>query len=157
MDTPKSENDLDILLQEVNSSRYIGQLTKEEVRHFVANGTIRFFYEGNQIVGFGAWEAINPQWVEIGPFYNLEAFRGKGLGREIVRLLVTLNAGKRLYAVTKNAIVKKMMLKFGFRPVNALELPLPVYRHLISKISVARLLNLGRKLSLDPVAQYVKP
>jgi len=156
LESPKSENDLNILLQEVNLSSFIGQLTEEELRQYITNRTIYFFYDDKEVVGFGAWEAINSEWTEIGPFYNLERYRGKGLGTLIVQHLVMVNAGKKLYAVTKNSIVKKMLVKFGFQNVSVLELPWPIYGHLMSKLSLSRLFNLGRKLSLEPVAQFIR-
>lgn len=156
LEDPKSELDMDILLQEVNASPFIGQLTRKELGRFIADRTIRFFYEADKLVGFGAWEEIDSDWCEIGPFYNMQAFRRKGLGTQIVQLLVTLNTGKKMYAVTKNPIVSKVMLKLGFHKVGVLALPWPIYRHLLARVSVSRLLNLARKISSDPVSHYLK-
>ena len=156
LETLKSEADLALLLHEVNASPFIGQLTPQEVEHWLKARTIRFFYQGGALVGFGAWDNLGASWCEIGPFYGLEAFRGQGLGTQIVGTLVRLNAESNLYAVTKNPIARKLFARFGFREVGILALPWSVVRHLLRRVSLGRLMNLTRKLSLDPVTHHVK-
>ena len=156
LESPKSEADVARLLHEVNASPFIGQLTTQEVDHGLKVKTIRFFYQDGDLVGFGAWDNISSDWCEIGPFYALEVFRGQGLGTQIVGTLVMLNLNQNLYAVTKNSIVRKLFAKFGFREVGVLVLPWPIVRHLLGRVSVARLLNLTRKLSFDPISHHIK-
>src|SRR5258708_23693282 len=153
---PQSPADLDLLLEEVRTSPFIGQLTQQEIQTRIKDQTIRFFYENGDLVGFGAWDDIDKHWREIGPFYTLIKYRGKGLGTQIVEILVNLNAGKKLYAVTKNPTVKKLLVRLGFQPVTVTALPWAIYRHLISRLSPGRLFHLVTKFSLDPVAQYVR-
>ena len=156
LDAPRSKADLDLLLQEVAASPYIGQLTPQEIETHVKDRTIRFFYDNGELVGFGAWDNIGEDWREIGPFYALNKQRGKGLGTRIVESLVNLNSTKRLYMVTKNPIVKKLAVRLGFHKVGAGELSWPIYRHLISRLTLSRFIQLVRKLSLDPVSQYIR-
>ncbi|HVO70829.1 MAG TPA: GNAT family N-acetyltransferase [Aggregatilineaceae bacterium] len=156
VENPRSEADVALLLHEVSASPFIGQMTLQEVEHWLTAKTIRFFYQDVAMVGFGAWDNIDSDWCEIGPFYSLETFRGQGLGTQIVETLVTLNANSNLYAVTKNPIARKLFARLGFREVSVLALPWPVVRHLLSRVSFGRLVNLTRKLSLDPITHHIK-
>src|SRR5258708_37558193 len=124
---PQSPADLDLLLEEVNTSPFIGQLTRQEIQTRMKDRTIRFFYQNDELVGFGAWDNIDHQWREIGPFYTLIKYRSKGLGAQIVEILVSLNTGKKLYAVTKNPTVKRPLVRLGFQPVAATALPWAIY------------------------------
>src|SRR5258708_24598080 len=153
---PQSPADLDLLLEEVNTSPFIGQLTQQDIQTRMKNQTIRFFYQNGDLVGFGAWDKIDEQWREIGPFYTLIKYRGKGLGTQIVEFLVSLHVGKKLYAVTKNRTVKKLLVRLGFQPVTATALPWPIYAHLISRLTLGRLFHLVTKISFDPISQYVR-
>ena len=156
LESPKSEADVAVLLHEANASPFIGQLTPQEVGYWLQVKTIRFFYQEDALVGFGAWDNIGSDWCEIGPFYSREAFRGQGLGTQIVGTLIALNANRNLYAVTKNPIVRKLFDRFGFHEVGVLALPWPVVRHLLRRVSLGRLMNLTRQLSLDPVTHHIK-
>ena len=156
LNAPQSKADLDTLLQEVATSPYIGQLTPEEIEAHIKDHSIGFLYDDNELIGFGAWDNIGEDWREIGPFYALNKHRGKRLGAQIVESLIKLNSAKRLYLVTKNPIVKKLALRLGFHQVNARELPWPIYRHLISRITPSRIIQLVRKLSFEPVSQYIR-
>ena len=156
LELPKSEADVVALVREGNASPYIGQLTREEIEHWLTVKTIRFFYRDATLVGFGAWDKIDADWCEIGPFYSLGAFRGQGLGTQIVGTLVTLNSSLNQYAVTKNPVARKLFTRFNFRQVGILALPWPIIRHLLGRVSFGRAVNLGRKFSLDPVTHYLK-
>ena len=156
LEFPKSEADVALLLHEVNASPFIGQLTPQEVEHWLKVKTIRFFYQGDALVGFGAWDNFGLDWCEIGPFFSRDIFRGQGLGTQIIGILVRLNGNRNLYAVTKNPIVRKLLPRFGFREVGVLALPWPVVRQLLSRVSFGRMVNLAQKFTPDPITHHIK-
>src|SRR5256885_11779788 len=88
----KSEADVRALLQEVNRSGFIGEVTRQELEDYGREQTIRFFYQDGTLVGFGAWQKIDDQWREIGPLYASDKHRGKGIGKLIMDTLIELNA-----------------------------------------------------------------
>src|SRR5690349_5741122 len=135
LDVPKSDADIRSLLDEVNRSGFIGEVTRREIDDYLRDHTIRFFYQDGMLVGFGAWQKIDAEWRELGPFYASDKHRGKGIGKLIVDTLVQLNADSSLYAVTKNPAVKAMLERRGFQKVSVAALPASIRSFLARKIT----------------------
>src|SRR5215475_4952950 len=128
----KSKADLLSIVQEVNQSPFIAQLSTDDVMHYAQDKTVRFLYESTEILGFVAWQNIDAIWTEIGPMYIFPKVRGNCLGTRFAKIFLELNAGKRLFAVTKNPLVKQMLLKAGFYNVTLFALPRPLLAHLLT-------------------------
>jgi GNAT superfamily N-acetyltransferase len=139
--TPKADSDQEAILHEVDASPYIASLTRAELEALISSGTIRFLYAEQGLVGCGAWNAFGKRWVELGPFYVMQAHRGTGAGRLLLKLVVDTNLeqGNFMYGVTKNSIVKKMFENQGFHQMSVLRLPKEVTRHLLKKVTLRRL------------------
>jgi GNAT superfamily N-acetyltransferase len=153
---PKSQTDIHRLLEEVNRSPFIGHVSANEMDEYIQNQTVRFFYYDGHLVGFGAWQPIEGGWCEIGPFYVVTQYRGKGIGNKIAATLTELTPGHQLVAVTKNAVVKRMLEKHGFQRAKFSALAPPVRLHIRRRLTFWRLLKLLRKISLEPPAYYVR-
>jgi GNAT superfamily N-acetyltransferase len=157
---PRSESDRRLVIGEANATRYIAMLTEADLLRLERAGSIFYYYEGEQVVGFGAWQRLAGGWDEIGPFFNRDAWRGRGLGRRMFHdVIAHLEAEDRsLYAVTKNDAVKHMLEGYGFVESGLLRLPAPLLLHLMGRISLLRLYHGLRKMSSgEPTIHLVKP
>jgi GNAT superfamily N-acetyltransferase len=156
---PKNEADLSLLLDEVRASKFIGEITPGEVQELIEAQTVRFFYEGEILTGFGGWIRMSAHWSEIGPFYTVEAYRGRGLGRMMFDTVIDTNtkARHKMYGVTKNPIMKSMFDKNGFRRIPFWAVPPEVQLHLLHKLTFGKLIQFMKKFSWrEPVAHYIK-
>jgi len=102
---------------------------------------------------------IHGMWIEVGPFYAAEAYRGQGLGSLMIDTVenMQLQAGHKLYGVTKNPVVKQMFVKRGFYQVGVWALPREVQVYLLRKLTPRRLLRHVRKLRFgDSVSHFIK-
>lgn len=151
-----SPEEIQTLLVEVNSNPFIGQISLEEIKRFREKKAILFLYHERDLIGFAAWEVINPQWCEVGPFYVIDAYRQHGLGKDILQRVLTLTASYQQYIVTKNPIVKKAIVPFNFRQISFWRLPWAIKLHLLRRLTPTRLLNLIRKFDLEPAGHYIR-
>lgn len=149
---------LETLLEEVNQSPFIGELSIAELQTMMAADTIRFTYVDGELAGFGAWLVINNQWVEIGPFYMAKRFRGRGLGKQIMADVVAHldSMGKNQYAVTRNPSVEGMLATMGFRKTAFWRLPPHVLRHVVQKLRPRKLWGFFRKAAPGRMVHLVK-
>ncbi|HYO89372.1 MAG TPA: GNAT family N-acetyltransferase, partial [Candidatus Limnocylindrales bacterium] len=159
---PEPHSDMDRLavINEANATSYIAMLTVADLKHFEHAQAIFYYYDGEAVVGFGAWQRVSGQWDEIGPFFNRDAYRGQGLGRRMFHDVVShLEAQDRsLYAVTKNDAVKHMLEGYGFVETAMLRLPALLLLHLVSRLHPKRLYYGLRKMSsAEPTIHLVKP
>lgn len=150
---PKSPVHILELLKEVNTSRFIAPIDYDELQNLK---TARYFYVGDELVGFGIWLPIDRDWVEIGPFYVALSHRGQGYGKSIVQTLIDFNAGRKLYAAARNPIIERVLERFGFTSVSVINLPAPVRGYLLDKVTLERVLSVGHSLSLTESAQYIR-
>lgn len=156
----RTDNDRVLLAREANATPYIAMLTVANLLRLERANSIFYYYDDAVIAGFGAWQAVNAQWVEIGPFFNRDAYRGQGLGRRFFRDVIRHLEGeeKSLYAVTKNDAVKHMLEGYGFEPSSVRELPFPLIRHLAARLDLRRVYYGLRKMSSDqPTIHLLKP
>lgn len=155
---PRTKRETVQLLNEVNQSKFIGQISENDLENFIEVGTIRFFYdeENGELVGFGAWEEIDDIWVEVGPFFTHRRFRGQGNGRVIFETIFDLNQHRDLFAVTKNDIVGKMFARHGFRRVGLFGLPFSILLHQARRLTLRRLLNLIVKFRFERMYFFVR-
>lgn len=151
-----SPEDRQALLDEVNNNPFIGQMSAKDMARLEAQKTIIFLYQDNHLLGFAAWEVINARWCEVGPFYVLDAYRQHGLGKDILQRVLDVTANYQQYIVTKNPIVKKAIVAFGFRQVSFWRLPWAIKFHLLRRLTPTRLLNLIRKFDLEPAVHYIR-
>lgn len=155
---PRTPDDAARLLDGVRRSRYIARLTPDTFAHYAAAGTLRVYYTpAGDVCGFGAWEYVGADWVEIGPLYALTAYRGRGYGRLILRDVLAQTAGRHPYAATKNPAVKHLLVSSGFQRAGWRDLPPVVRRHIRHKLTLLRLLALLRHISFEPAALYWRP
>ena len=126
-------------------------LTAANLLRLERSQSVFYYYDGEAIVGFGAWQPVNGRWAEIGPFFNRDAWRGQGLGRRFFRdVIVHLESTQTsLYAVTKNDAVKHMLEGYGFLPASMRALPAPLLIHLVSRLDLRRVYYGLRKMSSD--------
>jgi GNAT superfamily N-acetyltransferase len=156
---PKQEADALRLLDEVRRSPFIGEISSDELARLLRLNAVLFFYDGDTLAGLAGWDMIDEAWVELGPFYTAQAYRGQGLGSLMFDTVERMcrDAGHRLYAVTKNPVVKQMFMKRGFRQVRMWTLPREVQVHLLKKVTLRNLLLHVRKLSFrDSVSHFIK-
>lgn len=149
-------NDIDVVLDEMKSTKYIGEVTLKEIEQHVSSGTIRFLYDGDKLLGFGAWQVVNPEWREIGPLYIIETAREKGVARQMIDEMFAINAAYNLYVVTKNPVIGYLAKQYQFTQVSMAKLPKPLKLHLIRKFTPIRIIHLVTKFSRDPVLHYIR-
>jgi GNAT superfamily N-acetyltransferase len=157
---PLTDADRLLLVDDANASPFIAMLTPRDLKRLERAACIFYYYAGDQIVGFGAWQPVGLQWAEIGPFFNRDAWRGQGLGRRMFYDIIShLEAEqKSLYAVTKNDAVKHMLEGYGFAERSAARLPPLLLLHLVSRFNVRRIYHGVRKMSrAEPTIHLVKP
>lgn len=149
--------ELEALLEEANRSPFLGDISYGELQQLMAAASIRFTYVDGALAGFGAWERIDAAWDEVGPFYMLKAYRGRGLGKQIIVDVITHRqaAGRNLYAITRNPSVKGMLEGQGFRRVRGQQLPLPVGLHAVRKLRMRKLWQFVRKPSPGPMVHLL--
>jgi GNAT superfamily N-acetyltransferase len=156
---PKSEADLYALLAEAKDSVFIAKITPADIQRLIRAQTIRFCYEGDTLVGFGAWIVINTHWSEIGPFYTAQEHRGKGMGRAMFDMVIDINReqGRKMYGITKNPVMKSMFERHRFNHVSLLALPPAIQFYLLKKLTVRKAFYLVRKFSFhESVAHFIK-
>mgnify|MGYP001195800512 CR=1 FL=1 len=156
---PKREADVLALLDELQHSPFIGEISADEIARLLRANAILFFYDGDTLAGLAGWNVIHGPWVEVGPFYAAEAYRGQGLGSFMFDSVeaMQLQAGHKLYGVTKNPVVKQMFAKRGFYQVKIWILPREVQVYLLRKLTLRKLLRHGRKLRLgDSSSHFIK-
>lgn len=159
--TPQFQCEADVLtlLDELQHSPFIGEISPDEIARLLEAKTVRFFYDGDTLAGLAAWDVIHGPWVEVGPFYTVKAYRGQGLGSFMFDTVEEIHrdAECRLYAVTKNPVVKQMFIKRGFQQVSIWALPREIQVHLLRKLTLRRLLRHVRKLRFgDSVSHFIK-
>jgi GNAT superfamily N-acetyltransferase len=95
-------------------------------------------------------------WCELGPFFALDAFRGRGVGKLVIQIAVETNRDSKrsLYGVTKNPIVKAIFARHGLHETALMRLPLPVMTYLVRKMSPERIARNLRKLNADEHAAH---
>lgn len=138
---PKTASDVQILLKEIHVSPYIGTWSEQEFHHHVQTKTIRLFYRGKLLAGMSAWMPFDEgRWCELGPFYSMNAFRGQGLGKQLIITAMKINKeqGRNLYGVSKNDIVKHIFTSQGMKHVSFLHLPSQVLYYLVRKYTITR-------------------
>jgi GNAT superfamily N-acetyltransferase len=156
---PKRQVDILTLLDEVRHSPFIGEISPDEITRLLRANAILFFYDGDTLVGLAGWNVIHGPWVEVGPFYTAETYRGQGLGSLMFDTVERMHfdAGHRLYGVTKNPLVKQMFAKRGFHQVRVWTLPREIQLYLLRKTTIRKLLRHGRKLRFgDSVSHFIK-
>lgn len=157
---PRADSDRLLMVREANATPYIAMLTAGALLRLERSDAIFYYYHGADIVGFGAWQDVNAQWAEIGPFFNRDAFRGQGIGRRLFRDVIRHleESQKSLYAVTKNDAVKHMLEGYGFEAAPMSHLPFPLVLHLASRLDLRRVYHGLRKMSSDqPTIHLLKP
>ncbi|MFN8378718.1 MAG: GNAT family N-acetyltransferase [Anaerolineae bacterium] len=156
----RADSDRALLVREANATPFIAMLTVANLLRLERTDSIFYYYHDAAIVGFGAWQNVNAQWAEIGPFFNRDAYRGQGLGRRFFRDVIRhLEDGeKSLYAVTKNDAVKHMLEGYGFEPTSVRQLPIPLVVHLATRLDLRRVYYGLRKMSSkQPTIHLLKP
>ena len=154
--TPRSSADLDALLAEVDETPFIAQLSVSELQRHISNNSARFFYDGETLAGFGAWQPISRTWVEIGPFFVMNQYRDRRLGRRVVETLLEATNAYNQYAVSMNPVVKRMFERLGFQPVGLLRLPLEVQLNLLRRLSPTRLLRLASRYTPGGTTHFIR-
>jgi GNAT superfamily N-acetyltransferase len=157
---PRSDADRRLVMREANATPYIAMLTEADLLGLERAESIFYYYEGEKIVGFGAWQRLSGGWDEIGPFFNRDAWRGQGVGRRMFHdVIAHLESEDRsLYAVTKNDAVKHMLEGYGFVEIPLLRLAAPLLLHLVGRVNPLRLYHGLRKMSsAEPTIHLVKP
>lgn len=153
------EADAETILAEIHETRFIARFEQDDLDRLIAQDAIRFFYDDDRIAGFGAWLAINAEWVEAGPFYVTKTYRGVGLGRQLLHTVTeyNLSLGRKIMGITINPAMKHTFEREGYRHVSPGELPLAVHLHLLKKLTPGRLLSMLKNANMrDSVAHYVK-
>lgn len=155
-----SEADTRLLLDEISQTRFIARFGHDDLDRFIAQDAIRFFYDGDHLAGFGAWIPINAVWVEAGPFYVMQAYRGVGLGHQLLHAITAHNLGlcRKVMGITINPAMKHTFEREGYRQVSTWDLPLAVNLHLLKKLTPARVLSMLKNVNPrgDRVARYIK-
>ncbi len=157
---PRSDADRLAVIQEANKTEFIAMLTVADLKHLEAADSIFYYYSGDDVAGFGAWQHVSGPWSEIGPFFNRDGYRGQGLGRRMFHdVIAHLEAEDRsLYAVTKNDAVKHMLEGYGFSETPLAKMPLPLFLHLVSRLRPRRIYHGLRKMNSDmPTIHLLKP
>ena len=157
--TPITGHDVRTLLEEIAHSPFIGQLSVAEIDAFIQAGTIRFYYERQTLLGFGAWTPLSDRWVELGPIFISHRGRGRGLGSLAFYSMINERAaeGYKLWAITKNPIIMHLFEKNGFKPVSMHHLPRPIKWHMIRRMNVRRILALITKFRPgETVRHYIQ-
>jgi GNAT superfamily N-acetyltransferase len=156
---PKRQTDVLTLLDEVQHSPFIGEISPNEIARLLRANAVLFFYDGETLAGLAGWDVIGGTWVELGPFYTAKAYRGQGLGSLIFDTVERMHRdeGHTLYGVTKNPVVKQMFAKRGFHQVGIWSLPREVQVYLLRKMTLRKLLRHVRKLRFgDSVSHFIK-
>lgn len=145
---PRRAADRALLVREANATRYIALLTVADLERLEADATIFYAYAGAEAAGFGAWQRVTRQWDEIGPFFNREAFRGQGLGRQMFHdvLAHREGEGRSMYVVTRNPAVWHILKGFGFAETTLRGVPLALMLHVVTRFNLRRLAAGLRKL-----------
>jgi GNAT superfamily N-acetyltransferase len=148
---PRGDSDRTLLVREANATEYIAMLTTRDLQRLERSESIFYYYDRDTVVGFGAWQPVNARWVEIGPFFNRDAYRGQGLGRRFFHdVILHLESHETsLYAVTKNDAVKHMLEGYGFLETAFRRLPAPLLFHLASRLDIRRVYHGLRKARND--------
>ncbi|MBI5929150.1 MAG: hypothetical protein HY862_07575 [Chloroflexi bacterium] len=154
--TLQRPNDIDAVLEEIKTTKFIGEVSHKEIEQFIRNGTIRFLYEGDNLLGFGAWQAINAEWCEIGPLYIIESARERGVARQMIDEMFAINAAFNLYLITKNPVIRYLANQYKFTQLSMRQLPRPIKIHLIRKFNLTRIVHLVTKFSRDPVLHFIR-
>lgn len=144
------------LTEEINRSPHIGEITRQDLELLIAQHSIRFCYQDDVFVGFGAWMPIGGRWVELGPIYVAQEFRGQGLGKQITEGIIRQNRHLNQYAVTRNPAMKAIFIQNGFEPRPFFRLPFVVQRFIVGKLSVRKLLRFAAKRSPESIGHFVK-
>jgi GNAT superfamily N-acetyltransferase len=156
---PKRRADVLALLDEVQHSPFIGEISPGEIARLLQANTVLFFYDGDVLAGLAGWDVIGGTWVELGPFYTVKAYRGQGLGSFMVDMVEKkhIDTDHRFYGVTKNPLVKHMFSKRGFHQVRVWTLPREIQIHLLRRLTPRKLLRYVRKLRLgDSISHFIK-
>jgi GNAT superfamily N-acetyltransferase len=156
---PKHQMDVRTLLDEMNGSPFIGDISAVEIDRLIRAHSVLFFYDGEVLVGLAGWDAFDGAWIELGPFYTAEVHRGQGVGSFMFDTVEQVHSHTihNLYGVTKNPMVKHMFAKHHFHQVRIWTLPREVQIHLLRKLSLRRLLRYLRKLRFgDSVNHFIK-
>jgi GNAT superfamily N-acetyltransferase len=159
MEQPKRQADVLMLLDELQHSPFIGEISADEITRLLHANAVLFFYDDDVLAGLAGWEVIGATWVELGPFYTAKAYRGQGLGSAMFDAVEKIHhdAGHTLYGVTKNPVVKQMFTKRGFHQVRMWALPREVQVYLLRKMNLRKLLRHVRKLRFgDSVSHFIK-
>ena len=70
---------------------------------------------------------------------------------------INRDAGQKLYAVTKNPVVKQMLANRGFRQVSVWTLPRGIQLYLLRKLTPRKLIRHVRKLRFgDSVSHFIR-
>ena len=146
---------LNPLLKEMANSPYIALVEWDDLHALANYETVRFCYEADDLIGIGAWQELNENWCELGPFYVVKAHRGKEYGKSIIKRIMTLTQSCKHYAVTKNPAAKHIFAKNGLREVNPLHLPPIIRNHLSAKASMRRIGTMLRKANLQMPTHYI--
>jgi GNAT superfamily N-acetyltransferase len=154
---PQHSEDLPQLLLEVNLSPFIGEITLQEIEDLIQHQSIRFYYQDGQLVGFGAWVSITPDWVEIGPLYVAQNQQGHGTGRHITEDVIAWTQHLNQYAITRNPRMMKIFVQQGFEQVSFFRLPLAIQWFALRKLTPTKIMRFAAKFSPDPVMHLIKP
>lgn len=156
---PRSKQEAEQLIEEVNESNYIGHFSEDDMEELIESDSIRFFYDeaDDELVGFGAWEEIDEEWVEVGPFFTRLKFRGQGMGRFMIDTVFELNRRRNLFAVTKNDLIRKMFTRHGFSTVALVDLPRAIILHQWRRMTLRRMWNLIAKFRFQRTSYLVRP
>ncbi len=148
---------LESLLEEANTSPFIGEIQLTEVQCLIDDQTIRFIYVDEACAGFGAWISINTEWDEVGPLFISEKFRGQGLGKHIIKAILTecQRHNTSLYGVTRNPAVKHIFKKEGFQQIPLFKLPIAVQIFALRKLTPRKLLRYLQKSHPEPVSHFI--
>jgi GNAT superfamily N-acetyltransferase len=156
---PKRQADVLTLLDEVRHSPFIGEISPDEITHLLRANAILFFYDDDTLVGLAGWNTIHGSWVEVGPFYTAQAYRGQGLGSFMFDTVEKIHRDEKhkLYGVTKNPVVKQMFAKRGYHQVGIWTLPREIRLYLLRKLTLRKVLRHGRKLRFgDSISHFIK-
>lgn len=143
------------ILQEIAKSPYIVSLEWNDLKTLANYETVRFCYEGSELVGMGAWQELDDAWCYLGPFYIVKAKRGNDYGKNIIQRIMTLTKNCKQYAVTKNPAAKHIFANNGLQEVNPLKLPPVVRNHLSTKASMRRIRQMLHKPSFEAPTHYI--
>lgn len=154
--TLQNSADIEPVLEEIKNTKFIGEVSHQEIEQHTAGGTIRFLYDGDSLLGFGAWQFVNPVWREIGPLYIIETARERGVARMMIDEMFAINAAYNLYVVTKNPVIGYLARQYNFTQVSMVKLPMPLKLHLLRKFKPTRIAHMLTKMSRDPVLHYIR-